>query len=77
MAEPPSSTFVLLRDTVGISYSATESPGRSVISLFPTAAGSLAPNGKWGEKEDLGICSTAAPAGARCEQELPNPSTRG
>lgn len=77
LAEPPSSTFVLLRDTVDISYSATESPDRSVTSLFPTAAGSLAPNGKWGEKEHLGICSTAAPGGARCEQELPSPSTRG
>lgn len=43
LAEPPSSTFFLLRDTVAIGYSATESPGRSITSLLPTAVGSLAP----------------------------------
>lgn len=32
LAKPPSSTFVLLRDMAGISYSATESPGRSFTS---------------------------------------------
>lgn len=36
LAEPPSSTFLPLRGTVGIGYSATESPGRSVTSLLPT-----------------------------------------
>lgn len=77
LAEPPSSTFALLRDTVGIDHSATESPGRSKTSLLPTAVISLTPNGKWEEKDDLGICSTAVPGGARREQELLSPSPRG
>lgn len=51
LAERPSSTFVLLRDTVGTGYSTKDSPGRPITSLFPTITSSSAPNGKQGKKE--------------------------